>query len=78
MILNVPIVVKMLLRDVQDARISGIVVEIARLNHGRDINHYVILYSVIKKKIRREKKMRMMVRLKRTNQSRVISRRRKY
>ena len=46
---------KMRLRGVLDVRINGIVVGIARLNNGKVINLFVILYLVIKRRKRKRK-----------------------
>jgi uncharacterized protein (DUF2252 family) len=75
MILSVPIVERMLRKDVQDARTSGTVAETVRLSSGRAIKHCVISYSAIKRRRVRERCRKEQVR--RTSQSRVISRRRK-
>jgi hypothetical protein len=43
-----------LLIDVQDAKINGIVLEIVKSGNGKGISLYVISYTKIEKKIRKD------------------------
>ena len=50
MILNVQIVGKMLVKDVVDVKVNGIVLENAKLKDGKFINNYVKLWKLYLKR----------------------------